>query len=224
MDTCVNCQYKSVAAEVLNENVLNALHKSCALVGFDVGEIIVKQNALSTNVAYISNGLVKMHTNDGAKEKIIRIVKAPTYLCLPSNISDTVNHFSVTALEPTTVCFLDMTIFRNFICTNGEFAYQIIMELSKSQLKNMHNCINSIQRHTIGNVAQCILSFSKDIYNSDTFTLPISRQDLSEMAGTTRESASRILSELHHENIIKLEGKKITILNEKLLEQICLKG
>ena len=224
MDTCVNCQYKSVAAEVLDENELNALHKSCTLVKFVPGEIIVKQNALSTNVAYIRNGLVKMHSNDGAKEKIIRIVKAPSYLCLPSNFSDKVNNFSATALAPTSVCFLDMTIFRNFIYTNGEFAYQIIIELSKSQLQNMHSCINSIQRQTIGNVAQCILSFANDIYESDTFTLPISRQDLGEMAGTTRESASRILSELHHENIIKLEGKKLTILNKKLLEQISLKG
>ncbi len=103
-------------------------------------------------------------------------------------------------------CFLDMAIFRNFIYTNGEFAYQIIIELSKTQLQNMHSCINSIQRQTIGNVAQCILSFAKDIYGSNSFTLPISRQDLGEMAGTTRESASRILSELNNENIIKLEG------------------
>jgi len=224
MDTCINCQYKSVAAEVLNDSELNTLHKSCTLVKFDPGEIIVKQNALSTNVAYIRNGLVKMHSNDGTKEKIIRIVKAPSYLCLPSNFGDKVNHFSATALEPTVVCFLDMAIFRNFIYTNGEFAYQIIMDLSKSQLQNMHSCINSIQRQTIGNVAQCILSFARDIYGSNTFTLPISRQDLGEMAGTTRESASRILSELNNEKIIKLEGKTITILNEKLLEKISLKG
>jgi CRP-like cAMP-binding protein len=221
---CKLCQYKSGPVKHLTDAELEILNKDRAEVDFKPGEIIVKQDALSTNVAFIKKGLVKVHVNDGHEERIIRIVSAPSYLCLPSNFCDRINHFSATALEPSSVCFLDLATFRNFIYTNGDFANQIIIDLSKNELKNLQNCINNTQRQTMGKIAQCLLSFSKEFYHSKTFILPLTRQDLAEVASTTRESVSRILSELHNEKIIEIDGKKVSILNEKLLEQISHKG
>ncbi len=226
MDTnlCHLCEYKCDAATRLTVEELDMLNSSCARVNFKPGEIVVKQNALSTNVVYIKTGLVKMHVTDGTKEKVMKIVKAPSYLCLPSNFSDRVNNFSATALEETSVCFFDLTVFRNFIYTNGDFAYQIITDLSTSELKNSHVLNNNTQKNTMGRIATLLLYFSKEVYSNSTFVLPVRRQELGEIAGTTRESASRILSELHNEKIIDIDGKKIIILNDKLLEQISLNG
>ena len=154
----------------------------------------------------------------------MKIAKAPTYLCLPSTFGDKRNHFSATALEPTTVCFIDVTTFKDFIYKNGDFAYQIIQEMSRGELSNFHNLINNAQKQNIGRVADAILFFATEIYNSSTFTIPISRQDLGDLLGITRESASRILTDFHNEKILKIEGKKITVLNEPLLIQISEKG
>ncbi len=154
----------------------------------------------------------------------MKIVKAPAYLCLPSTFGDKINHFSVTALEKTTVCFIDVTTFKNFIYENGDFAYQIILDMSKGELQNFHNYLNNSQKQNMGRLADAILFFAKEIYNSNTFTLPILRQDLADLTGITRESASRILTDFHNEKILKIEGRKITIENEVLLRQISEKG
>lgn len=223
-EDCRICKLKSSAARQLNDCELDLLGNNCAQVTFDKGDIIIKQESFSTNVIYVKTGLVKLHIRGPIKEMIMRIVKAPAYLCLPSTFGAKVNHFSATALEKTTICFIDLHTFKQFIYANGDFAYQILLDLSKAQLESFHNCVNNAQKHSLGKIADVLLFFSNEIYNNPTFVLPITRQDLGDMAGTTRESASRILTDLHNEKIIGLEGKKVTILNQELLKQFSEKG
>jgi len=135
-----------------------------------------------------------------------------------------VNHFSASAIEDTTVCFIDVNIFRKFIYENSDFAYQIILDLSKGELQNFQSCLNNAQKQNLGRVAEAILFFANEIYSSNTFTLPVSRQDLADLTGITRESASRILTEFHNEKILEIKNREITIVNEKLLRQISEKG
>ncbi len=221
---CDSCKMKSAAAKRLNKNEICSLENNCAEVNFKTGDIIVKQDALSTNVVYIKSGLVKIHIKSPIKERIMKIIKAPAYLCLPSTFGDKVNHFSATAIEETTVCFIDITVFKGFIYENGDFAFQIIVDMSKEELQNFHNCLNNSQKQNIGRIADSILFFATHIYNSNTFKLPVSQQDLADLTGITRESASRILTDFHNEKILEIDGKNISILNENLLRQISEKG
>jgi len=222
--TCKTCSFKSEAVHTLNEEEIRILEKNCAKVHFKVGETILKQDSLSTNVVYIEAGLVKIHIKGTNRERIMKIMKAPAYLCLPSSFGDKVNHFSVTALDETDVCFTDVSIFKQLICNNGNFAYQIILDISKGQLSNLQNCLNNSQKQNIGRIADAILFFSEQIFESDSFTFPVSRQEIADLTGITRESASRILTEFHNEKIVKIHNREITILNEKLLRQISEKG
>jgi len=221
---CKICNLKSTAAQMLNEVEIGVLQNNCARANFMVGDNIIKQDALSTNVVYVKTGLVKIHIKGPIRERIMKIVKAPTYLCLPSTFGDKINHFSATAIEETTVCFIDVTVFKQFIYTNGDFAFQIILDMSKGELQNFHNCLNNAQKQNIGRIADAILFFADQIYKSNTFTLPVSRQDLADLTGITRESASRILTNFHNEKILGINGRNITILNETLLRQISAKG
>ena len=221
---CKFCNLKSAAAQKLSEDEIDVLENNCAEVKFETGDVIIRQDALSTNVAYVRSGLVKIHIKGPIKEKIMKIVKAPAYLCLPSTFGDKINHFSATALEPTTVCFINLDVFKKFIYENGDFAYQIILDMSKNELQNFHNCLNNAQKQNIGRVADVILFFANTIYNSNTFRLPVTREELAALAGITRESVSRILTEFNNDKILEVNGRQITILNEKLLIQISEKG
>jgi len=221
---CQLCNLKSSAEQKLNEAELCMLGENCAETHFQAGDIIIKQDAHSTNVAYLKSGLVKIHIDGGIKDKIIKITKAPAYICLPSNFGDKINHFSATALEQTTVCFINVNMFKKLIYENGDFAYQIILEMSKNELQNFHNCLNNAQKQNIGKVADVILFFANTIYNSNTFRLPVTREELAALAGITRESCSRIFTEFNNDKILEVNSRYITILNEKLLRQISEKG
>lgn len=221
---CSFCDQKSNAVHKLNDCELEVLDNNSSQVQFKPGEIIIKQDVPTASVAYVKSGLVKIHIKGPIREKIINIVKAPAYLCLHCTFGDKVNHFSATAIEKTSICFIDRTTIDNFIHENGGFAYQIIQDMGKGELKNFHNLINNAQKQNMGRVADALLFFSKEIYGSNSFTLPVSRQELADLTGITRESTSRILTNFNNEKIVNAEGRKITILNASLLTQISLNG
>ena len=108
---CQLCNLKSSTAEMLSDKEICILGEKCDETHYQAGNIIIKQDAHSTNVAYLKSGLVKIHIDGIIKDKIIKITKEPAYLCLPSSFGGKINHFSATALEPTTVCFIDINIF-----------------------------------------------------------------------------------------------------------------
>ncbi len=222
--TCRFCNFKSAAAQKLGDNEINVMESHCGEVKYKSGDNIIRQDALATSIVYIKSGIVKIHVSGPIKEKILKIVKAPAYLCLPGTFSDKIHHFSATAIAETTVCFIDAAVFKQFIYNNGDFAFQIILDISKGEFQNFHNLINIAQKQNIGRVADAILFFAREIFNSSSFKLPISRQDLGDLLGITRESASRILSDFHSEKIIQINGRQITILKEELLNQISEKG
>ena len=222
--SCNDCMIKSDAAKYLSDAELEMLESNSVKASFKKGEIIFKQNALSPNVAYLRTGVVKLHILGPVKEKILKIVKAPSYLGIPTVFGDKINQFSATALEDTTVCFIDSNTFRNFIYTNGKFAYEIIVELCKNELDDYQRVASQTQKQIPGLVAETLLCLSDKIYENDTFNFPLTRGEAGDLIGTSRESVSRALSDLVNEKIIEVNSSEITILNKDLLKQISKNG
>ena len=222
-DVCKRCGIKSMAAKMLNDNELEQLSDSCAEVDFKKGDNIIKQGALSSNVIYVKTGLVKFHLNGPIKEQIIRIDRAPIFIGLPITFNDKINYYSATALEETRVCFIDINIFKHFVHQNGDFAFQIIVDLCKNEYSSMNKCINRTQKNINGRIADALLHFN-DLYNRKEFLLPLSRQELGNYTDTSRENVSRILTLFHHDKIIKVSNKRIKILNEEMLQLISKNG
>lgn len=194
------------------------------MVRFKRGDSIIKQGMFSTNIAYLRSGLAKIHLSGPSQEQIVRLVKAPSYLGLPTSIGDKINQYSVTAISEAEVCYIDMSSFRYLLKENELFSYQIILELCSNELEAIRRCANRTQKQIRGNIADVILEFADKIYKTDTFTLPISQAEIGNLVDTSRESISRTLSEFHKDGIIRFTGKKIEILNKKSLMLISQTG
>ena len=221
---CSDCQIKSAATKNLTIKEFEILETNSARVNFKKGEIIFKQDALSLNVVYLRSGLVKIHMKGPSHEKILRIMKAPSYLGIPTSMGEKINQFSATAIEDTSVCFIDSNIFRNFIYTNGRFAYEVILELCRNELFDYQRYASLAQKQIAGLVAETLLCFSDKIYESDHFNIPITRSDMADLIGTSRESVSRVLTDMNNEKNIELDSSSLKILKKELLQQISDKG
>jgi CRP/FNR family transcriptional regulator len=221
---CKICVLKSKAAETLDQDQLEHLSCNNAMVKFQKGDSIIKQGMFSTNVVYLRNGLAKMHITGPYHEQIVRIIKAPCYLGLPTTIGDKINQYSVTAIENIEVCFIDISAFRLLLRETEYFSYEIILELCKNELESIRRCANRTQKQTRGNIADVILELADQIYQSDSFTIPLSQAELGNYVDTSRESVSRILTEFHKDGILNINGKKIEIINKKSLLLISQNG
>lgn len=211
MGTLKNCQ-------------LENLEKNHAVVKFKKGASIIKQGMFSTNVVFLRSGLAKAHITGPYNEQIVRLIKAPTYLGLPTTFGNKINQYSVTAVLDCEVCFIDINMFRAILKDNSDFSIYIIQELSKSELESYRRCANRTQKQTRGNLAEVLLDLSDNIFESDSFTLPISQSDMGNLVDASRESVNRLLSEFINDDIIEMKGRELKILNKKSLQVISSNG
>ncbi len=221
---CKYCPFNTKISDIFSDYCFEQLSANHAVVSFAKGDSIIKQGALSTNVVFLRKGLVKIHLKGPSREQIVRLVKAPTYLGLPTTFGDKINQYSVSAVSDVEACFIDMNVFQNLLQRNHTFAYQIILELCQNDLESYRRCANRTQKQSRGNLADVLLEFSNHIFESDNFILPISQSELGSLIDTSRESISRFLSEFDKDGIITCEGKKIIILNKRLLKLISENG
>lgn len=203
---------------------MQQLTENHIVVSFKKGDPIIKQGTYSTNVIFLRKGLVKVHITGPYSEQIVKISKSPQYLGLPTTFGDAVNQYSITALENCELCFIDITTFRNLLKESEHFSYEIIQSLCRYEIESYRRCANRTQKLTRGNLADVLLDFANNFYQSDSFTLPISQTEIGNLIDTSRESVSRILSELEKDGIIKTNGKQLDIINKKSLELISLNG
>jgi CRP/FNR family transcriptional regulator len=221
---CKLCEIKSKAALKLSEEEIEKLSFSCALVKFRKGDSLIKQGTFSTNVAYLRKGLAQVHIAGPYHEQIVRIVKSPGYLGLPTTFGDKINQYSVTAIETSEVCFIDIETFRYLLKVNHDFSYEILLEVCRNELEVFHRCANRTQKQMRGKIADVLIELSERIYNSKIFTVPMTQEDLGNLVDSSRESVSRVLAEFEKDGIIRISGKKIEILNKKSLLLISANG
>jgi CRP-like cAMP-binding protein len=221
---CKNCPFNSKAASTLSDCSFDQLSENHLVLKFKKGDSIIKQGMYSTNVVFLRTGLAKIHLAGPYHEQIVKLVKAPTYLGLPTTFGDKINQYSVTAVSEAEVCFIDVDVFQTILNENREFSHEIILELCRNELESFRRCANRTQKLLRGNMADALLEFSDKIFLSDTFTLPLSQVELANLVDTSRESVSRILTEFDKDGIIQLKGKEIKIINKKSLQLVSQNG
>ena len=223
-NSCTVCTFKSNAAKSLGDEDQEILSCNHLLVNFKKGDPVIRQGHYSSNIMYLRKGLAKVHIQGPYREQIIKIVKAPRYLGLPTTFGDKINQYSVTVIEDAEVCFIDINIFMKLLSGNKEFSNDIILNLCRYELDSFRKCVLRTQKQTRGNIADVLLDFADYFYDTDTFTLPITRDEIGCLVDTGRESVSRVLTEFTNDNIIRMKGRKVEILNKKSLKQISEKG
>ena len=218
---CKNCPVKSCAASVLEDGELELMSNNVSEAQFGKGEALFKENILNSHITYIQSGLVKIHMNAAeGKDYIIKLVKAPAYLGLATIFGDRVNNYSATALVPTTACFIDIDTFKRLIHKNGGFAYEIIADISRNELLDYKRFAIQSHKQTPGRIAGVILYFAEKVYQDNCFELPLSRNEIAELIGISRESVTRALMNLKKDGIIDIDKHHVHILRMDSLQKI----
>lgn len=221
---CSNCVFNLEAFYKLKKDEVEKLSLNCSLVSFTKGDSIIRQGTFSTNVAFLRSGLAKIHIAGPYYEQIVRFVKSPTFLALPTTFGDKINQYSVTVVEPSEVCFIDIVVFRYLLASNPEFSYEIILELCRNELDMFYRCANRTQKQIRGKIADLLLEMSEEIYRAPVFSMPVSQGEIGNMIDSSRETVSRVFTEFERDGIIKITGRRIELLKKETLELISSNG
>jgi CRP/FNR family transcriptional regulator, polysaccharide utilization system transcription regulator len=224
-NNCTNCNKKAPLFKMLSEEEEEILNQNRYEVVFKAGENIIKQGTASSHLIMLTSGIAKLYIEGlDSKNLILELIKPWKLFGGPGIYNDNRYHYSATAIELTSTCFIDSQQIKLLIRKNPDFAEAFIANFSFNSIKTFDRIVSLTQKQMHGRIADVLLYLSKEVYNSPDFEMSLSRQDIGELSGMTKDSAIRILKELENEHVIRLEGKKISIANNDVLEEISLKG
>jgi CRP-like cAMP-binding protein len=220
-NTCHNCLDKSCATETLGPEELDIITGNRYINDITRKTNVLNEGSPTSHIIYLREGLVKEYLIKAEnKEHILQIILPHSYLGLTSLFGDKVNHYSYQALTDLKVCYIDINVFTQLIKSNGNFAFEILKSMGEESLYNFHRFIDQSNKKTFGRIADLLLYFSRVVFSDLKYQIPLSRREVADMVGTSRESAGRVLSKFDNEGIVKISGRKIIINDLKKLEKI----
>ena len=218
---CLDCFDKSCATERLNNSELDLITENRFVSEIKKNTNILNTGSPTSHIIYLRSGLVKEYfVKSDNTEQILQIVLPHSYLGLTSLFGDKINHYSYTALTDLKVCYIDIEIFTQMVKSNGNFAFEILTSVGKESLNSFHRFIAQSNKKIYGRIADMLIYFSTIVFSSNKFQIPLTRREVADMVGTSRESTGRVLSKFNNEGIISISGKKVVINDLRKLNKI----
>ena len=207
---CRGCQPEWLHAIDINRKVIH----------FKRGENLFKEGDAVKGMYFIYSGLVKVHKKwSDDKELILRFAKQGAIVGHRGLGSDTIYPVSATVLTNTVICFVDLGFFMATLKVNPGYLFELMMFFAVELKESERRMRNLAHMNTKGRIVQSIINLHKKFGTDDDgfVDIEISRQDFASYAGTTYETLFKIMNELVDEKFIRIDGKKIKIVNESKL-------
>lgn len=207
--------------EVLSKEQKELLLNYSNVVSYKEKDIIFKQNTRTSHIMFVKSGMVKIF-KEGKNDKIIlfNLASEGDYIGIMSVFGNDLFQYSASALTDSKISYIDINAFKSVLDGNGKFASMFIQWISKEGLFILDRLMSQTYKQLPGRIADVLLYFSEKIYQSPVFTLPLTRRELAELAGTTKESFIRTLTEFKNDKIIELKGSEVEIKSIKIIKTL----
>lgn len=224
-ETCVSFVYEVPCFDLLTAEERTMIDSTSAVVNYKKGETICKQGSFASHIMYIEKGLVKVYLEGPPKDLILTITPKFNLLGLQSLFEGN-NKFlySVSTYTDTTIRMIDIQVFKQILRQNAVFGYRITSILNEGTAQGYGRFFSLTQKQLHGRLADILLCLSKRIFKSESFDLPLSRSDLSDLTCMSTESVIRIMKEFKDDGIIETSNKSVALLDIPRLERISDKG
>jgi len=216
---CERCDIKSIFFATIKESELDEYCNSRVEREVKFGDEIIKQGQHIDEFIYVKEGLVKLYRDTPLGQQIISLGKPFDFVSLLSVFANDTYSYSVSALNSGVVCIFSINEIRQLIRDNGDFALKLISIMNHSSERILFDFLNLSQKRLNGRVATVLLYFA-DIYGLKKFELPITRKEIAQLVGMSIENVIRAISELRRDGILNVYGKRIEIVDLRMLRKI----
>jgi CRP/FNR family transcriptional regulator len=185
-------------------------------LSFKKGELIFQEGEEVRGIYFVYSGTVKVHKKWGTeKELIIRFAKKGDIFGHRGLGHEHQYPISATAIEPVTACYVDLDFFQTTLKVNQDFMHGLLLFFADELQESERKMRNLAHMQVKGRVAQALHSLQEKFGLSPEgfIGLTLSRQDLASLVGATYETVFRIINELEQEQLIRLDGRHISIIN-----------
>ncbi len=192
---------------------------------FGRGELIFSEGDEGNGFYVILVGTVKIFkVSPDGKEHILHIFSAgQTFGEVPVFAGE---HFPANAevLQDTRVLFFPRSAFVALLEKNPALSLKLLADLSLKLRQFTVQIENLSLKEIPARLATYLLYLSEEQGHEDHVTLSISKGQLASLLGTIPETLSRMFAKLSSQQLIQVEGRKITLLDSDGLKNLAQSG
>jgi len=207
----------------LNETQYEALAMIITIQEYKRGQPIFAEGDPGTGFYVVMEGLVKIFklSLDG-KEQILHVFGPGEPFAEAAVFTGSTFPAHALALEKSRALFIPRQSFIELIRENPSLAMNMMATLSMRLKKFAHLIEDLSLKEVPGRVAAHILYLSEQQGGSEEVKLNIGKAQLASLLGTIPETLSRILTKLGKQELIRIEGPQITILDRDGLADLAM--
>ena len=228
IENCVSCKLRQDKWFCgLSPDVLKSFSAVSHLNTYPGGAVLFVEGQMPRGGLVLCSGKVKLSTTsrDG-KVLILKMAVPGEALGLSAVISGTPYELTAETAGPCQVNFIDRDALMKLLDKYGELGLHSAQALSRefqSAYRDIHELV--LARSSAGKLARLLLSWSpgrgpQGAISEVRIRSSLTHEEIAQMIGSSRETVTRLLSELKKKELIRLEGSTLVIRNRTALEAL----
>lgn len=217
------CAKKVSIFSTLQNDQLKEIASMVVTRKYKKGQTIFFEGDVSDKLYIVNIGKIKVfkYSKEG-KEQILYVLTNGNFIGELSLLKKSRLKFNAEALEDTIICTLTKEDFDKIIEKNPQITFKIL-ESVHNRIVGLENLVQRLSTKDVeSRVIDVLLSLAKDFGQKTeeglVVDLPLSREEIGNYSGLTRETVSRTLTSMQDEGLIELYGNKKIII--KSIEEL----
>ncbi|HEY1766698.1 MAG TPA: Crp/Fnr family transcriptional regulator [Terracidiphilus sp.] len=189
------------------------------------GAKLFAEGDTARNVFVICFGQVKISsTSREGKTMILKIAGPGDVLGLSAVLANVPHEVTAEAIEPCQVKTVRKQEFLDFLGRHGIASMHAAQSLSSEYMTVFHDAKRlALSGSAAGRLAQLLLDWGRSASCGRPeikFTMALTHEEIANMAGTSRETVTRLLNQFRRDGSITIKGTSLTIVEPDKLEQL----
>lgn len=213
----------------LSEDVLLNILKLQVVKAYKKGSIIFHEYDKGDAFFFVKSGKVKIFkTSLDGRDITLNILEEGSIFAEVTLFNDINYPATAMVLEESQIGMILNKDIEKLILKNTSLALQIIKLLNKRLYKSQSTIKDMAFSDTFVRVTNVLIDLSSShglvTNNGIEINMNITRQDIADMVGTTRETVSRIIADLKRDGLIETNSKKIIIIDIENFKKLSTKN
>ena len=227
VDSCLTCKLRKDHWFCgLSPDVLKLLSAASHLSTYPGGAVLFVEGQMPRGAFVLCSGKAKLSTTSReGKVLILKIAEAGEVLGMSAVIAGEPFELTAETAGPCQVNFVEREALMRLMEKNGELGLHASQALSRefqSAYRDIHDLV--LARSSAGKLARLLLSWTP---MREKFEPPeirvrasLTHEEMAQMIGSSRETVTRLLSDLKKKEFIRLDGSTLVIRNRTALEAL----
>jgi len=223
--SCLTCKTRSCSLlDKCSNEVLKEISDKKIFRKIKRGETLFAEGKEAVHIAFVKSGVLKVQLN-GKKNRplILRLAKEGDVLGHRTGIQATVYPETVVAIEQSQICLLPVSRFIRMMETCADFRKEIIQAYLHDLLYTEKKAIELVHQSVKEKLAG-ILLYIAEVYKyhrqPNGIHIHLSRQEMADLSGTTKEQVSKILADFKKEKWINFRAKHFKFIDIEKLKKL----